>query len=81
MNKAQKTVVAAALVLIVLMGMFPPWQDVRLSMDVGYAPLWWWGPKVGPISINVSLLTTQWLGVVLVAVACCCLATKPKPNA
>ncbi len=83
MNNAQKKVIAAALVLIVLMALFPPWQVTsgRMIVDIGYWPVWkGGGGPTGPSHVNAVLLLVQWLGVVLVAVGCCCLATRPPPR-
>ncbi len=81
MNKAQRKVIAAALVLIVLMGLFPPWQLTLggSNLEAGYAPFWS-GSSDGAVHVNIGYLLVQWLGVVLVAVGCCCLATRPPPR-
>ena len=78
MNKAQRKVIAAALVLIVLMGLFPPWQMTLHgnSLDAGYAPFWTGSSGGMAVHVNIGYLLVQWLGVVLVAVGCCCLATR-----
>ena len=78
--KAQKTVIAVALALIVLI--VPPWHIASsgTTPDVGYWAVWRemsWGAIA---HVNIGYLLVQLLGVVLVAVACCYLATRPPPH-
>ena len=72
MNTTQRYVLIIAIIIIVLMGIYPPfyfrtYNGVLLNLGYGFVlnP-----PKVGDGfagSVNVQLLMVQWLGVVIVA--------------
>ena len=65
MNKNQKIVVVIGLVIIVLMGLFPPWKMIfgGTPMALGYEFLF---SPPGIANVDSLRLLVQWLGVCIV---------------
>ena len=78
MNRAQTIAVWVGIVLVVLMGVFPPWNRVseapayHLERSAGYAPVFL-PPlsllRYSHIRLNVRRLLVQWGAVVIATIA------------
>jgi len=64
----QQAILFSALILIVFLGLYPPWIQFARStiIDIGYAPLWS-PPDTTIRDINYPRLFTQWTMVALLA--------------
>ena len=69
MNVNQKTVVLVGIIVVVIMGLIPPWwapssdtSDIQVSK--GYSPIF--NPPDVVSKVNVPRLIMQWAAVVLV---------------
>jgi hypothetical protein len=91
MNAAQKKVVAVAVVLFILMGLFPPWleqstpddrQSPVLTSASDYAPIFLPPPRSPTHGwrtawrVDTDRLTIQWAVLAMGAVACFAAATS-----
>lgn len=71
MNNKQKIAIVIGLILVVLMGLFPPWKTTMLGIEVSlgyhliFAPM---GVKeqLGPSNVDALRLLVQWIGVCIV---------------
>ncbi len=66
MNVNQKTVVLVGIIVVVIMGLIPPWWDPLSDIQVskGYSPIF--NPPDVVSKVNVPRLIMQWAAVVLV---------------
>ena len=86
MTKSQKAVVFITIVVIFVMGLFPPVSrsitgKINSTRHVGYEFILDINSSPSDdknFNINISLLLTQWLGVILIASGAFALVTFPR---
>lgn len=78
MNSNQKAVIIGAVVVIVLMGLFPPWMLI-MENRLPWHGFKFVGSQPDKATINSTGLLIQWIGVLIItALLCAVLADKKK---